>query len=744
MKNLFILLFALWSIGGVGQNKSRDSLWVLQSGRPNLISDFQQGYNAFYLDSLASSDTAKESFRQQLINNQKILFIGGKEKVAKEFFPDSLKISNNLSENSEEIQAYHLSESQFNYLKPDRVFLSSNSICKDYNLITADSLKSKKEIDDFFDHLLYERGIVPDVIGSPFIDDIPYLKSQYCKKPIYKARVTYNGEELRKISWKEFPHLETCGVFRTSDSTLSPQKRGYMFSPDIYNFTDKNTKISGPKNFRAIKYELDEELSYSLPLKDGFSNLANPESKSTATDVEFIKDIERDEVAYFNGSSSYIDIRSEEENKLEEISITAWVKPDEVDGSLSLVGKGEAFSAKIYNGRLQFTATGIEDHATSESIIEKEKWNHVGFVYVPRQKLYFYLNGNLIEEIPASDIRQTDHALLIGTNLWGQYYSGAMSKLKIWDRALSDEEIENVYLEKENKEDSGFLAPGNWWVFALGLGLFGIGIFYFTKKRNPQLKAKASEKSAPVFQKDFSRNSITVLNGFKVWNHNGEDITYKFSPRRRELLILILLFTIRDGGITSKKLSDILWPGFTPKNKKNNRSTQIKEIRKIFNEQVSAEIIFEDKKWQLQISESASIDVFSLDTILPDFLASKKASLSETEVTDFARVVSRGALLPQVEEEWLDAIKSEYNSRVLDLLTPFLENELLNNSEKLEIIEAILAVDPLFETAVKKKVSCLLRDGKYGSAKKVVENYKKLYESYYNETIDREFLKLVK
>ncbi len=452
----------------------------------------------------------------------------------------------------------------------------------------------------------------------------------------------------------------------------------------------------------------------------------------------------RKEVAYFNGSSSYIDIRSEEENKLEEISITAWIKPDEVDGSLSLVGKGEAFSAKIYYGRLQFTATGIRDHSTSKKIIKKDEWSHVAYVYVPEQKLYFYLNGELIEEIPASDIKQTDHALLIGTNLWGQYYSGVMSNLKIWDRALSDEEIENVHLEKENKEENSFLIVGNWWVFAIGLGLLGIGIYYFSRKKTPQLKPQRPQKSGPVVQKDFSRNSITVLNGFKVWNHDGEDITYKFSPKRRELLILILLFTIKEGGITSKKLSDILWPGFTPKSKKNNRSTQIKEIRKIFNDQVSTEIIFEDKKWQLQILDSATIDILSLNTLLPGFLASKKTMLSETEVMDFARVVSRGALLPQVEEEWLDVIKAEYNSRVLDLLTPFLENESLNNSEKLEIIEAILVVDPLFETAVKKKVSCLLRDGKYGSAKKVVENYKKLYESYYNATIDPEFLKLVK
>ncbi|SFF96884.1 hypothetical protein SAMN04488033_11719 [Salegentibacter agarivorans] len=49
------------------------------------------------------------------------------------------------------------------------------------------------------------------------------------------------------------------------------------------------------------------------------------------------------------------------------------------------------------------------------------------------------------------------------------------------------------------------------------------------------------------------------------------------------------------------------------------------------------------------------------------------------------------------------------NFSVLDLLTPFLENEILDNSKKIEIIEAILVVDPLFEPTVKEKVSCLLQ-----------------------------------
>ncbi|WP_339655035.1 hypothetical protein [uncultured Salegentibacter sp.] len=66
--------------------------------------------------------------------------------------------------------------------------------------------------------------------------------------------------------------------------------------------------------------------------------------------------------------------------------------------------------------------------------------------------------------------------------------------------------------------------------------------------------------------------------------------------------------------------------------------------------------------------------------------------------------------MTQVEVKWLDAIKPEYDFSVLDLLTPFLENEILDNSKKIEIIEAILVVDPLFEPAVREKFPVYYKD----------------------------------
>ena len=630
-----------------------------------------------------------------------------------------------------------------NRFKFDNGELIGGCVCENYNVIEVDSLASRAAIDSFVNGIRY-FGIVPDIIETAYISDVQYLKQSFEDAPIYKAEVLYKGEPLSSVSWKEFPHLKTSGVFRTSDSTLTPQRRGYMFSPDIYNFTDKNTRISGPKLFRAIKYNLEERLRYQMPLRGTQENVANPADHITATELLFVNDQDRGEVAYFNGASSYIDIRSDFEEKLEEISITGWIKPETVEGSLSLVGKGEVFSAKIFNGRLQFTTIGIEDHTTSDAIVEEDVWSHIAMVYVPRQQLYFYLNGELIQEVPASDLQHADHALLIGSNLWGQNYSGLLSDLNIWKRALSDEEVKEVYLSTSEIPPTNLSYLG--WLGILAFGsMLMFAIFQFRKKFPRTMPSSDGIPVDPVpvvTRPQPNRNRINLLDGFRVWNKKGDDITHRFSPKRKELVILVILYTLKEGGITSKELSDILWPGFSTQNKKNNRSTQVKEIRNIFENELEAEIVFKDKRWRFELGDGLQVDLVELDGLIPNiFSPDRMQPLSTTQAVAAAKIVSSGPLLPQVEEEWLDFFKSSYNSNVLDVLTPFMEDDAQLDAQHLQdIIEAILVVDPLFDSAVKKKVESLMRDGKYGSAKKVVENYKKLYHSYYNQHIDTGFL----
>ncbi|MBJ6369779.1 LamG domain-containing protein [Snuella sedimenti] len=555
----------------------------------------------------------------------------------------------------------------------------------------------------------------------------------------YTVTAEINGEPLRDVSWKELPGKVTTGIFNSTSEILTPQKRGFWFSPDIFNFNDFNN--NKPKIFRAFKYDIKEKLKVYMPLNGTVNNLISLEDVKAYSDIAFSKDEQFGKVAIFNGVSSYIDLRNEKDIVFNELTIAAWVKPATTVGRLSIVGKGKVFSAKISNGHLQFTTPGIKDHFSDRVAVKAGVWTHVAFVYLPSNELCFYVNGELVYKIIASRIEQTNHSILVGTNLWGENYEGLMANLGMWQRALSDNEIKQIYsvgVSVENEELH--ILP----LIVLGIVVCFLIVFLSVKNRkraSPRRVIKYNkielELSTGVLATHYT---IQCLGGFKVLNSKREDITHKFSPKRRELLLCLILYTLREGGITSKKMGQILWPGFSSARVKNNRSTQIKEIRKVFVEEPDLEIVYSDKKWKLEIGKSSAIDLFELQKNLPNLFNSKQDVNVLGDIHNILPIVNSGVLLPNFDVDWIDPFKARYDSFILEILTPYLSKNNLDDTYLIEIIDAILIIDPLHEDAVKSKIEILIRQGKHMSAQKVTEHFKRLYEQFYEEPYLKELI----
>ena len=228
--------------------------------------------------------------------------------------------------------------------------------------------------------------------------------------------------------------------------------------------------------------------------------------------------------------------------------------------------------------------------------------------------------------------------------------------------------------------------------------------------------------------------TIHCLGGFKVYNSKREDITHKLSPKRRELLICLILFTLREGGITSKKMGQILWPGFSPARVKNNRSTQIKEIRSIFKDLPNIEIEYSDKKWKLKMDNVNTLDLLELQYMVPNLFKHTQHGVDTIDdVKKLLAIVNLGVLFPNLDADWIDPFKARYDVSILEILSSYLERNDLEGDFLIEIIDAILVIDPLHEDAVKTKIEVLIRQGKHMSAQKVIEQFKKLYEQFYGE-----------
>ncbi|SFW15091.1 DNA-binding transcriptional activator of the SARP family [Sinomicrobium oceani] len=621
--------------------------------------------------------------------------------------------------------------------------LSEKEHCELLTLVDVRGEENKETVKNVHKLLFEQEGKLPNFIRT----DNPALWRSYAdsisRMSFYHADVQFGNQPLRDVKWQELPGVKSCGPVVTTLYKLSPKKRGYWFSPDIFSFS--GSMAPRFKVFQAYAYDIKEGLRYYLPFKEQTANRVAPYDNGIYTDVRFVDDPERGKVAFFNGKTSYIDFREARDTDFKEISISAWVKPEEIQGSLSLIGKGEAFSAKIFNGKLQFTTPGLKDHSGEGMPLKTGSWVHLTYVYSQDKKIYFYVNGKPVDDILASELEQTNHSVLIGSNLWGQYFKGRLSEFYVWNRALSDQEVAKVYASGFTETASASVLPyilGSMTALALGTWIF----FFFRRRRKTGRPAGFAEDTGPVLPKrDIDpaglKSRIQLLDEFRITGVSGMDMTFRFSPKRKELLLLLLLYTIKEGGVSSRKMGSLLWPGFSSESVKNNRSTHIKEIRNIFGKELDLHIVYANKMWRMEAGDTVEIDLWELHRKIPLFHETQSKVLPERQdLLTWAKMVSRGTMLPQTEVEWIDKFKSDYANRVLDILVPFIETPgKFSEEEELLILRAILTTDPLYEPAVQRKVAILVKNGKHTLAGKTIAHYKRLYENFYGEVYPSDF-----
>lgn len=753
-----ILLIVLPNINSFAQH-IQERIFLTENGLENVREKLDAGYRAFVFDAEAVTEDdilTFQSFLEKQTSPEVLVFLinGQYTRFSKRISEHSIsrfitEQTEMLSQPAKESRLLVLEQSVSAFdsnhrtnkavYKNDSLYIDGG--CRLLNFVEVKQRETKAVAQGVLKAMLLERGKMPNFIRteSPSlwkqgIDSISGLSFNH-------ANVWFEGHPLNGVKWKELPRLESCGHIMTTSAKLSPKKRGYWFSPDIFSFSSSAPKTV--KVFKAYQYDIKEALRYYLPFHEkNKSNTVYPYDNGTYTDVEFIDDATRGEVAYFNGETSYIDFRDAHNTDFNEITVSAWVKPDKISGSLSLIGKGEAFSAKIFNGKLQFTTPGIKDHYSKETLIKAGEWAHITYVYSQDRKVYFYVNGKLAGETTASALEQTEHSILIGTNLWGQYYKGGLSEFCVWNRALSDDEVMHVY-------KLGVISPSSdrTALYATGGGILIIILLFlysYTRRKNIKKHGEeraGTEKIVTASSEKNRKGSIQLLEEFKLTDKEGNDITFRLSPKRKELLVLLILYTLKEGGISSRKMGHILWPGFSSESAKNNRSTHIKEIRNLLQEKLDVYIVYSNKVWYLEVGEAVDIDIYEIDKGISVFSGLKREIPEKEKFLEWARLVSRGPLLPQTELEWMDNFKSDYGNAVLDVLVPCMEQpHVFSDEEMLQLIRAILTIDPLFERAVRSKVNILMKAGKHTLARKTTDHYKRLYENFYGEVCEPDFL----
>lgn len=142
-------------------------------------------------------------------------------------------------------------------------------------------------------------------------------------------------------------------------------------------------------------------------------------------------------------------------------AISMWFKSDEQSGNRTLLSTSDNYPdtyASIFfrgeggnewdgffrfNNRNEASQSGGTDiYATS--INHYGKWHHAVCIK-KSDKIQLYIDGKIIDEKSDAGGRDKKTSLKIGCNIDGWFYHGSIDDLRIYNRALSAEEVKSLY-----------------------------------------------------------------------------------------------------------------------------------------------------------------------------------------------------------------------------------------------------------------------------------------------------------
>jgi len=160
-----------------------------------------------------------------------------------------------------------------------------------------------------------------------------------------------------------------------------------------------------------------------------------------------------------DGNNDYITIADHADLNFtanEDFTFAVWVKADTAPSYQPQIAyKYDTGTSKGYLicinhvGKLRFTIYGTVDvTAVDTATIETGVWYHLAAVRDYGSNIRLYVNGALVAETSESvGTLHSTKALRLGNGHYGsQYFDGIIDEFRVYTRALSAEEISNIYL----------------------------------------------------------------------------------------------------------------------------------------------------------------------------------------------------------------------------------------------------------------------------------------------------------
>lgn len=220
-------------------------------------------------------------------------------------------------------------------------------------------------------------------------------------------------------------------------------------------------------------------------------------------------------------------------------------------------------------------------------------------------------------------------------------------------------------------------------------------------------------------------DNILLFGGMTLTDSSGEDITSLLTGRLKEVLLLILYYTPK-GGISSRRLSSLIWPEKDEEKSKNVRGVTLNNLRKILNRMEGVSLTFEEGKYIVKFSSPAFCDYSNCLELMEDYSPGNDRLLS---------ILARGKFLKDESDLLFDKMKNEIEDKVSSAMLAEAEWRFSNSDWANTVLcsDILQWIDPLSENAISFAVKALLAMGGNEEAKVRYNNFITQYKKDYDE-----------
>ena len=306
-----------------------------------------------------------------------------------------------------------------------------------------------------------------------------------------------------------------------------------------------------------------------------------------------------------------------------------------------------------------------------------------------------------------------------------EFEEDGSNKINIYSLNGQPVSKENIYII-EKKSSSKI-------VLILIILLLMLGVLYYLKylnkirnKKKDEFKAQVQNILKPQKENTLEKksNSTFLFGSFRIIDRNKKDISYLFSPKIRQLFLLLLFSSKQKdvSGLTSERIHSTLWPDSTPQKAKNLKNVIISQLRNILKDVDGLELIYSKGRFFMEIEDEFYCDYFNFSTQLESL---RDDLLDYNSLNELTNLISPGKFLLSINDECFDKIKKNFEYEVLKIIPNQLKRMYTNKdySPIIPLTEILFNIDSLNETAFYYRIHTLHNMDLTLKAKKQFNDY---------------------